>query len=116
MLEFSDQHPDVKALTIKIDETIQNMLEQLEAEQNTLRRKREGLKANLGEMKERIAAHLGWADLHADTRPFGPYEWKFNIWKLVEPWAREIQTRSVNPLIEMPRWNWRQARRRLRAA
>ncbi|MDA2916159.1 polysaccharide biosynthesis tyrosine autokinase [Nitrospinae bacterium AH_259_B05_G02_I21] len=57
LLEFTDQHPDVKALTIKIDETIQNMLEQLEAEQNTLRRKRESLEAKLGEMKERIAGY-----------------------------------------------------------
>jgi capsular exopolysaccharide synthesis family protein len=57
LLEFTDRHPDVKTLTIKIDETIQNMLEQLESEQNTLRRKKQSLEANLTEMKERIAGY-----------------------------------------------------------
>lgn len=57
LLEFTDQHPDVQALNIRIDETIDNMLEQLEAEKNTLERKRADHRRKIAELKSRIATY-----------------------------------------------------------
>lgn len=57
LLEFTDQHPKVMALNVSIDETIQQMLEQLEAEDNTLERKQAELKKTIAALEERIAAY-----------------------------------------------------------
>lgn len=57
LLEFTEQHPNVKALNVKIEETIQQMLEQLEAENNTLQRKRKNLRKKIGELRERIGSY-----------------------------------------------------------
>lgn len=48
-----------------------------------------------------IAEHLGWTDLHSDTRP---NERKFNIWYFhdVAKIKREIHTRDVNLKYQYP--------------
>lgn len=53
-------------------------------------------------VKQKIAEHLGWPDLKADTKP---HEWKFNIWYFYDPsprMPREIETRDVKLLVPMP--------------
>lgn len=57
LLEFTDNHPDIKTLNIKIEETIQDILEQLEAEQSTLLRKKQLLWTKLADLQERIASY-----------------------------------------------------------
>jgi uncharacterized protein involved in exopolysaccharide biosynthesis len=57
LLEFTEQHPDVRALNIRIEETINNMLEQLNAEKNTLERQRSELSKKIAGLKQRIATY-----------------------------------------------------------
>jgi hypothetical protein len=57
-----------------------------------------------GSVRDRIASHLGWDDLRADTNP---KERKFNIWYLQHPKQRVVQTRAVllrNPLPPIRRY------------
>lgn len=48
-----------------------------------------------------VASHLGWDDLHADTRPT---ERKFNIWYFVDPrrGRREVATRETRLRYPLP--------------
>lgn len=52
-------------------------------------------------VRAEVAAHLGWEDLHADTRH---WEWKFNVWHFHDPTrgAREARTRDLNLKVPMP--------------
>jgi hypothetical protein len=52
-------------------------------------------------LQQRIAHHLGWNDLQADTFPT---ERKFNIWYFYDPTLgpREVQTRDVNLKYPLP--------------
>lgn len=50
----------------------------------------------------RVAKHLGWSNLKADT-PLGA--WKFNVWYFYDPVAgkpREVKTRSIPPSWMVP--------------
>jgi hypothetical protein len=52
-------------------------------------------------LREFIAAHLGWDNLHADTNP---PERKFNIWMFHDPTRakRDVQTRPVKLKYQLP--------------
>ncbi len=53
-------------------------------------------------VRQCLASHLGWPDLHADTQL---YEWKFNIWYFYAPTSgrpREADTRPVHLKIPLP--------------
>jgi tyrosine-protein kinase Etk/Wzc len=57
LLEFTEEHPKVKALSVKIEKTIEDMIEQLASEEKTLQRKVRLLRSKLADLQERIAEY-----------------------------------------------------------
>ncbi len=59
------------------------------------------------QIKDWIAEHLGWRDLHADTRH---WEWKFNIWSFHDPTQdapRETRSWHLNLKYPVPAFRGR---------
>ncbi|MDY6853516.1 MAG: polysaccharide biosynthesis tyrosine autokinase [Thermodesulfobacteriota bacterium] len=56
LLKFTENHPEVKKVSIRIDETVLNMIAELSAQKQTLEKRESNLKASIDRLKEKFEA------------------------------------------------------------